>query len=74
MMVVVVLCVFDLRKWYSLNLICFWLFSLNTVFFSFNIIITCASSLLLLTTAFKYTCVDTSVSLDKVVCINSMLL
>lgn len=73
-MVVVVLCVFDLRKWYSLNFICFWLFSLNTVFFSFNIIITCASSLLLLTTAFKYICVDTSVSLDKVVCINSMLL
>lgn len=35
----VALSVFDYNKCYSLNLICFWLCSLNTIFFSFNHII-----------------------------------
>lgn len=35
----VALSVFDFYKWYSLNLICFWVFSLNTILFSFNQVI-----------------------------------
>lgn len=65
--VVVVLCVFDLHKWYSaLNLICFWCFSLSTVFFNFNCTVTRALSLLLLTAAFQYVRVDKSVTSNNV--------
>lgn len=75
-MVVVVLCVFDLHKWYSaLNLICFWRFSLSTVFFNFNCTVTRALSLLLLTAAFQYVRVDKSATLNSVrrvylICVN----
>lgn len=58
-MMTVVLCVFDSDKWYSLNPVCFWLFSRSTVSFNFNLIMNCARSLL-------HVCIDMSVSLNNV--------